>query len=148
MPGVCRLLRMRPSTALLLPRLALCCIDHEAAYLLSLIRLYRVRIALQLKGLPYESVPVHLVRGEQKAQAYAAHVGDALVPALVTDGGALADSVHGHHRMSPDETHAETPLLPGDTEPMCGRWHRWWFARFTRSTICACSSIWYYKAGG
>ena len=37
---------------------------------------YRVRIALQLKGLPYESVPVHLVRGEQKADAYAAHVGD------------------------------------------------------------------------
>ena len=46
---------------------------------------YRVRIALQLKGLPYESVPVHLVRGEQKAQAYAAHVGDTLVPPLVTD---------------------------------------------------------------
>jgi maleylacetoacetate isomerase/maleylpyruvate isomerase len=48
---------------------------------------YRVRIALQLKGLSYDSVPVHLVRGEQKAAAYASHVGDALVPALVTDEG-------------------------------------------------------------
>jgi maleylacetoacetate isomerase/maleylpyruvate isomerase len=60
---------------------------------------YRVRIALQLKGLSYDSVPVHLVRGEQRAAAYASHVGDALVPALVTDE-ALAHAVHGHHRIS------------------------------------------------
>ena len=74
---------------------------------------YRVRIALQLKGLPYESVPVHLVRGEQKAQAYAAHVGDALVPALVTDEGHwLTQSMAIIEYL--DETHAETPLLPGD----------------------------------
>ena len=30
---------------------------------------YRVRIALLLKGLPFESIPVHLVRGEHKAAA-------------------------------------------------------------------------------
>ena len=74
---------------------------------------YRVRIALQLKSLPYESVPVHLVRGEQKSQAYAAHVGDTLVPALVTDEGHwLTQSMAIIEYL--DETHAETPLLPGD----------------------------------
>ena len=74
---------------------------------------YRVRIALQLKGLNYESVPVHLVRGEQKAAAYAAQVGDALVPSMETDDG---------HRLTQsmaiieylDETHADKPLLPRD----------------------------------
>ena len=74
---------------------------------------YRVRIALQLKGLSHDSIPVHLVRGEQKAAAYADHVGDALVPSLETDDG---------HRLTQsmaiieylDETHADTPLLPPD----------------------------------
>ena len=74
---------------------------------------YRVRIALQLKGLSYDSVPVHLVRGEQKAAAYASHVGDTLVPALVTDEGRwLTQSMAIIEYL--DETHAETPLLPRD----------------------------------
>lgn len=74
---------------------------------------YRVRIALQLKGLSYDSVPVHLVRGEQKAAAYASHVGDTLVPALVTDEGHwLTQSMAIIEYL--DETHAETPLLPRD----------------------------------
>lgn len=74
---------------------------------------YRVRIALQLKGLPYDSVPVHLVRGEQKAAAYASHVGDALVPTLVTDEGLwLTQSMAIIEYL--DETHAQTPLLPAD----------------------------------
>lgn len=75
---------------------------------------YRVRIALQLKGLSYDSVPVHLVRGEQKAAAYASHVGDPLVPALVTDDGHwLTQSMAIIEYL--DETHAdETPLLPRD----------------------------------
>lgn len=74
---------------------------------------YRVRIALLLKGLPYESVPVHLVRGEQKQAAYAAKVGDALVPSLVTDDGHwLTQSMAIIEYL--DETHAQTPLLPRD----------------------------------
>lgn len=74
---------------------------------------YRVRIALQLKGLPYDSVPVHLVRGEQKTAAYASHVGDALVPALVTDEGHwLTQSMAIIEYL--DETYAATPLLPKD----------------------------------
>ena len=74
---------------------------------------YRVRIALQLKGLNYESVPVHLVRGEQKDAAYAAQVGDALVPSLDTDEGQrLTQSMAIIEYL--DETHAEKPLLPAD----------------------------------
>lgn len=48
---------------------------------------YRVRIAMQAKGLAYDYLPVHLVKAEHRAPAFASHVGDALVPALETDDG-------------------------------------------------------------
>lgn len=50
---------------------------------------FRVRITLQIKGLPYDYQAVHLLRGEHRDPAYASMVGDALVPALVTDEGAV-----------------------------------------------------------
>ena len=43
---------------------------------------FRVRIALALKGLTYEYVPVHLARGEQLAGGYSALSADKLVPLL------------------------------------------------------------------
>ena len=45
---------------------------------------YRVRIALNLKGLAYRQVPVHLVRdgGEQNGEAYQALNPQGLVPLL------------------------------------------------------------------
>lgn len=53
---------------------------------------YRVRIALNLKGLAYRQVPVHLVRdgGEQNGEAYQALNPQGLVPLLVDEenGGA------------------------------------------------------------
>jgi len=53
---------------------------------------YRVRIALNLKGLAYQQVPVHLVRdgGEQHGEAYQALNPQGLVPLLVDEdnGGA------------------------------------------------------------
>ena len=39
---------------------------------------FRVRIALQIKGLAYDYLPVHLVKGEHKAPEYASRIGDAL----------------------------------------------------------------------
>ncbi|MBS0390724.1 MAG: maleylacetoacetate isomerase [Proteobacteria bacterium] len=74
---------------------------------------FRVRIALELKGLPYDYVPVHLAKGEQRAPAYASRLGDALVPALQTDDGhLLAQSMAIIEYL--DETHPAPPLLPGD----------------------------------
>lgn len=49
---------------------------------------FRVRIALHIKGLDFDYLPVHLVKGEHRDPAYLERVGDALVPTLITDGGA------------------------------------------------------------
>ena len=72
---------------------------------------FRVRIALQIKGLSYDYLPVHLVKGEHKAPEYASRIGDALVPTLVTDGGtALTQSMAIIEYL--DETHPTPALLP------------------------------------
>ena len=74
---------------------------------------FRVRIALQLKGLGYDYVPVHLVKGEHRQPGYAAVSPTLLVPTLVTDGGAaLGQSMAIIEYL--DETHPEPPLLPRD----------------------------------
>ncbi|WP_059410444.1 maleylacetoacetate isomerase [Cupriavidus basilensis] len=74
---------------------------------------YRVRIALNLKGLPYDYAPVHLLRdgGQQLLPAYRALNPDALVPTLVDDDHVLMQSVAMVEYL--DETHPEPPLLPG-----------------------------------
>lgn len=55
---------------------------------------YRVRIALNLKGLPFDSVPVHLVKGEHKADTYTRLNPQGILPTLVTDEGlALTQSL-------------------------------------------------------
>ena len=73
---------------------------------------YRVRIALNLKGLPYESVPVHLVKGEQSAPDYLALNPQGRVPALAVDGTVLVQSSAILEYL--EETHPEPPLLPAD----------------------------------
>ena len=74
---------------------------------------FRVRIALELKGLPYEYLPVHLVKGEHKQAAYAQLSPSMLVPTLVTDSGeALGQSMAIIEYL--DETHPEPALLPRD----------------------------------
>lgn len=50
---------------------------------------YRVRIALALKGLAYDQVPVHLLRGEQKQPEYLLKNPQGLVPTLELDDGTL-----------------------------------------------------------
>ncbi|QDF99113.1 maleylacetoacetate isomerase [Azoarcus sp. DD4] len=74
---------------------------------------FRVRIALNLKGIAYDAVPVHLVRdgGEQRQEGYLAVNPAALVPALAEDGRVLTQSMAIIEYI--DETHPEPPLLPG-----------------------------------
>lgn len=54
---------------------------------------YRVRIALAIKGLPWESKDVHLGKGEHRAEAYASVAPAKLVPTLVDDNFAVAQSL-------------------------------------------------------
>lgn len=76
---------------------------------------YRLRIALNLKGLDYNSAPVHLLRngGEQLSDAYRTINPNAVVPSLVTDDGhALTQSLAIIEYL--EEQHPEPRLLPGD----------------------------------
>ena len=71
---------------------------------------FRVRIALALKGLPYDYRAVHLVRNEQSAGAYAALSVNRLVPLLLDGDAVLTQSLAIIEYL--DETHPDPPLLP------------------------------------
>lgn len=74
---------------------------------------YRVRIALEMKGLTYQYVPHHLRHGEHLEPAYLAVNPQGLVPALILgDGTLLTQSLAIIEFL--DETRAEPPLLPQD----------------------------------
>lgn len=75
---------------------------------------YRVRIALNLKGLPYAIVPVNLVRegGEHRRDDYLARNPQGLVPTLEVDGVPLTQSLAILEWL--EEEHPLPPLLPRD----------------------------------
>lgn len=83
---------------------------------------YRVRIALNLKGLAWRGESVHLVRdgGEQHQRAYRALNPAGLVPALAIDGQLLTQSLAICEYL--DETRPEPALLPAD--PALRAWVR------------------------
>jgi len=74
---------------------------------------YRVRIALNLKGIPYEPQFVHLRRGEQVHPDYLSLNPQGLVPVLVDGNHVLTQSLAIIEYL--DETHPEPPLLPKDS---------------------------------
>jgi maleylacetoacetate isomerase len=73
---------------------------------------FRVRIALNLKRLDYESAFIHLRRGDQRQPGFLEVNPQGLVPALETDGQMLIQSLPIIEYL--DERHPEPPLLPGD----------------------------------
>lgn len=73
---------------------------------------YRVRIALNLKGVPYEMVPVHLRRSEQHAESYRKLNPMGLVPTLEDGGAAINQSMAIIQYL--EETYPNPSLLPDD----------------------------------
>lgn len=76
---------------------------------------YRVRIALNLKGVSYDQAFVQLREGEQRAPAFLARNPQGLVPALELDDGAvLTQSLAICEYL--DERYPEPALLPSDAQ--------------------------------
>jgi len=73
---------------------------------------FRVRIALNLKGLDFEYIPVHIARGDHRTGPYAAISADRLVPLLEDGGERFSQSMAIIEYL--DETHPEPALLPRD----------------------------------
>lgn len=73
---------------------------------------FRVRIALNLKGLDYDNASIHLRRGDQAQPAFLGINPQGLVPALDVDGERLIQSLPIIEYL--DESHPEPPLLPRD----------------------------------
>jgi maleylacetoacetate isomerase len=75
---------------------------------------YRLRIALELKGIDYDYIPVNLVTSEQKDKAFIARNPFGGVPLLEADGRNRAQSMAQLEWL--EEAHPEPPLLPKGLE--------------------------------
>ena len=73
---------------------------------------YRVRIALNLKGIAVSHASIHLAKGAQRAPEFRAVNPQGLVPALVVGDDVIVQSLAIIEYL--DETHPEPPLLPAD----------------------------------
>jgi maleylacetoacetate isomerase len=75
---------------------------------------YRVRIALNLKGLQYDRRNIHLRKGEQRGDEYKSVNPQGLVPTLEIGGVRLTQSLAIIEYL--DEKYPEPPLVPRDAE--------------------------------
>lgn len=73
---------------------------------------YRVRIALALKGLAVENMPVHLLRGEQRSESFRRLNPQCLVPVMETEAGIVTQSLAIIEWL--EEIHPRPALLPAD----------------------------------
>ena len=73
---------------------------------------FRVRIALEMKGLKYEYIPVHLAKGDHLNSEFGDILPDQIVPMLEADGQRLTQSLAIIEYLN--ETHPANPLLPAD----------------------------------
>ncbi|MEM7780694.1 MAG: maleylacetoacetate isomerase [Pseudomonadota bacterium] len=75
---------------------------------------YRLRIALELKGLEFENLPVNLLKSEQKDEAFTSRNPFGSVPMLEADGRDRAQSMALLEWL--EEAYPDPPLLPTDVE--------------------------------
>lgn len=73
---------------------------------------YRLRIALNLKRIAYEAIPVNLLKGEQRGEAYRLVNPQGRIPALDVDGTVLIQSPAILEYL--EEVYPDPPLLPAD----------------------------------
>jgi maleylpyruvate isomerase len=71
---------------------------------------YRVRIALNLKGVTYEYLPINLREGEQRVAPFRAINAQGLVPVLADERGTFTQSLAILEYL--EERYPEPPLLP------------------------------------
>ena len=75
---------------------------------------YRLRIALELKGLAFENIPVNLLTSEQRGEAFTSRNPFATVPMLEADGRDRAQSMAIIEWL--DDAYPDRPLLPDNAE--------------------------------
>ena len=73
---------------------------------------FRVRVALKLKGLAFEEIPIDILSGEQFEPAYAAVNAERVVPTFIHDGHAIYQSLAIVEYL--DEIHPSPRLIPED----------------------------------
>ena len=79
-----------------------------------LIASFRLRVALKLKGLPFEEIPIDILTGEQFEQGYAAVNPERVVPTFIHDGHSLFQSLAIIEYL--DDIQPEPRLLPQDAK--------------------------------
>jgi len=75
---------------------------------------YRLRIALELKGIAFENVPVNLLTAQQKDEAFTSRNPFGSVPMLEADGRDRAQSMALLEWL--EEAYPAPPLMPSDPE--------------------------------
>ena len=75
---------------------------------------FRLRVALKLKGLPFEEIPIDILTGEQFEQGYAAVNPERVVPTFIHDGHSLFQSLAIIEYL--DDIQPKPRLLPEDVK--------------------------------
>src|SRR5271170_5224304 len=75
---------------------------------------FRVRVALKLKGLQFEEIPIDILTGEQFEPGYAAINAERVVPTFIHDGHTLFQSLAIIEYL--DDIQPEPRLLPLDAK--------------------------------